>query len=41
MREISEYIELCYNCQRRQEQLGYLSPAAAFELRYYEQILAA
>ena len=40
MREISEYIELFYNRQRRQEQLGYLSPAA-FERRYYEHRLAA
>ena len=40
MREMSEYIELFYNRQRRQEQLGYLSPAA-FERRYYEQVLAA
>jgi putative transposase len=28
MREIAEYIELFYNRQRPQEQLGYLSPAA-------------
>ena len=40
MREISEYIELFYNRQRRQKQLGYLSPAA-FERRYYQQVLAA
>ena len=40
MREISEYIELFYNRKRRQKQLGYLSPAA-FERRYYEQVLAA
>ena len=40
MREIAEYIEFFYNRQRRQKQLGYLSPAA-FERRYYEQVLAA
>ena len=40
MREIAEYIELFYNRQRRQKQLGYLSPAA-FERRHYEQRLAA
>jgi transposase InsO family protein len=40
MQEISEYIELFYNRQRRQEQLGYLSPAA-FDRRYYEQLLPA
>ena len=40
MREIAEYIELFNNRQRRQEQLGYLPPAA-FERRYYEQVLAA
>ena len=27
MREITEYIELFYNRQRRQKQLGYLAPA--------------
>jgi transposase InsO family protein len=27
-REISEYIDLFYNRQRRQARLGYLSPAA-------------
>jgi len=38
--EITEYIEVFYNRQRIQKQLGYLSPAA-FERRYYEQRLAA
>jgi len=37
--DIAEYIELFYNRQLRQEQLGYLSPAA-FERRHYEQRLA-
>jgi putative transposase len=36
MREITEYIEIFYNRQRRQEKLGYLSPAA-FERCFYEQ----
>lgn len=36
IREITEYIELFYNRQRRQKKLGYLSPAA-FERRFYEQ----
>lgn len=36
VREITEYIELFYNRQRRQEKLGYLSPAA-FERGFYEQ----
>ena len=40
IREITEYIEVFYNRHRIQKQLGYLSPAA-FELRYYEQRLAA
>jgi putative transposase len=34
--DITEYIELFYNRQRRQEKLGYLSPAI-FERRFYEQ----
>jgi putative transposase len=33
--DITEYIELFYNRQRRQKRLGYLSPAA-FERRFYE-----
>jgi transposase InsO family protein len=40
IREITEYIEVFYNRQRIQKQLGYLSPAA-FERRYYEHRLAA
>ncbi|MGI6656220.1 MAG: IS3 family transposase [Desulfobulbus sp.] len=36
MREITEYIEIFYNRQRRQGKLGYLSPAA-FERCFYEQ----
>jgi len=34
MEEITEYIEIFYNRQRRQARLGYLSPAV-FENRYY------
>uniref|UniRef100_UPI00374CE522 IS3 family transposase n=1 Tax=Nitrosomonas sp. TaxID=42353 RepID=UPI00374CE522 len=37
---ITEYIEIFYNRQRKQERLGYLSPAA-FTRRYYENLLAA
>jgi len=40
IREITEYIEVFYNRQRIQKQLGYLSPVA-FERQYYEQRLAA
>jgi transposase InsO family protein len=40
IREITEYIEVFYNRQRIQKQLGYLSPVA-FERRYHEQRLAA
>ena len=40
IREITEYIEIFYNRQRRRERLGYLSPAA-YERRYYEKQLAA
>ena len=36
MREITEYIEIYYNRQRRQKQLGYLAPAV-FERQFYEQ----
>ena len=39
-REITEYIEIFYNRQRRQKRLGYLSPAA-YERRYYEKQFAA
>jgi len=34
IREITEYIEVFYNGQRRQKRLGYLSPAA-YEKKYY------
>jgi putative transposase len=40
IKEISEYIEVFYNRQRRQARLGYLSPAV-YEQRYYERQLAA
>ena len=40
IREITEYIEIFYNRQRRQKRLGYLSPAA-YERRYYEKQFAA
>ena len=40
MREITEYIEIFYNRQRRQKQLGYLAPAV-FERQFYELLLAA
>jgi putative transposase len=40
IRDITEYIEIFYNRQRRQKRLGYLSPAA-FERKYYEKLLAA
>jgi transposase InsO family protein len=36
MKEITEYIEIFYNRQRRQAKLGYLSPAA-FEQQYYNK----
>jgi putative transposase len=38
--DITEYIEIFYNRQRRQERLGFLSPAA-FERQFYEKQLAA
>jgi putative transposase len=40
IRDITEYIEIFYNRQRRQKRLGYLSPAA-FERRFYELQRAA
>ena len=40
IREISEYIEIFYNRQRRQARLGYLSPAA-YERQFYEMRVAA
>jgi len=39
-REITEYIEVFYNRQRRQKRLGYLSPVV-YEKMYYERLLAA
>jgi transposase InsO family protein len=40
IQEISEYIEIFYNRQRRQARLGYLSPVA-YERQFYEMALAA
>jgi putative transposase len=40
IQEITEYIEIFYNRQRKQARLGYLSPAA-FTQRHYEKQLAA
>jgi transposase InsO family protein len=40
MQEITEYIEIFYNRQRRQKRLGYLSPAA-YERRYFKELRAA
>jgi putative transposase len=40
IREITEYIEIFYNRQRRQARLGYLSPAA-YEQRYFKELRAA
>ena len=40
VREITEYIEVFYNRQRRQARLGYLSPAA-YERQFYEMPIAA
>lgn len=40
IREITEYIEVFYNRQRKQAQLGYLSPAA-YERKFYKGLLAA
>ena len=40
IQEITEYIEIFYNRQRRQERLGYLSPAA-FEKKYFKERRAA
>jgi putative transposase len=39
-REITEYIEIFYNRQRKQARLGYLSPAA-FTQQYHANRLAA
>lgn len=40
IQEITEYIEIFYNRQRKQERLGYLSPAQ-FTQRYYAKLVAA
>jgi len=40
VRDITEYIEIFYNRQRRQARLGFLSPAA-FAQRFYAGLLAA
>lgn len=40
IQDITEYIEIFYNRQRRQSKLGYLSPTA-FEKKYYAGVLAA
>ena len=40
IREITEYIEVFYNRQRRQKRLGYLSPAA-YERKFYAERVAA
>ena len=40
IRDITEYIEVFYNRQRRQARLGFLSPAA-YEQRFYAGLLAA
>jgi len=37
IREITEYIEIFYNRQRRQQRLGYLSPAAFIRKFHMEQ----
>ncbi len=40
MQDISEYIEVFYNRQRRQARLGYLSPIA-YEKQFYEKRISA
>jgi transposase InsO family protein len=40
MQEITEYIEVFYNRQRRQKRLGYLSPVV-YEKQFYEKRVAA
>jgi len=40
IRDITEYIEIFYNRQRKQKRLANLSPAA-YEKKYYEKLLAA
>jgi putative transposase len=40
-REITEYIDLFYNRQRKQKRLGYLSPVAFMQQFYLQQRSAA
>ena len=40
IKDITEYVEIFYNRQRKQVRLGFLSPAA-FERWFYEKQLAA
>jgi transposase InsO family protein len=40
IQDITEYIEVFYNRQRRQKRLGYLSPAA-YEQKFYAELRAA
>jgi putative transposase len=40
IQEITEYIEIFYNRQRRQARLGYLSPAAYGQQFYREKFAA-
>jgi len=40
IQDITEYIEVFYNRQRRQARLGFLSPVA-YEQRFYAGLLAA
>lgn len=40
VQDITEYIEIFYNRQRKQKRLGYLSPAV-FEKKFYERRLSA
>jgi hypothetical protein len=40
MQEITEYIEIFYNRQRRQKRLDYLSPAA-YERKHFKEIRAS
>ncbi|OPY85413.1 MAG: Integrase core domain protein [Smithella sp. PtaU1.Bin162] len=40
VQDITEYIEIFYNRQRKQSRLGFLS-SAAFERCFYEKLLAA
>jgi putative transposase len=40
IKEVTEYIEVFYNRQRRHKRLGYLSPAA-YERQFYAKQLAA